>query len=90
MLIPINNVVRFGVPIASTYYNTETCKLLEDSCCGRNLPSMDYLSCGVDNPNRISTVIGRVSELFVVSSETKSRSRSSKTKIGRASCRERV
>ncbi|MCI8731908.1 MAG: HipA domain-containing protein [Lachnospiraceae bacterium] len=71
MLIPINNVVRFGVPIASTYYNTETCKLLEDSCCGRNLPSMDYLSCGVDNPNRISTVIGRVSELFVVSYGTK-------------------
>lgn len=67
MLIPINNVVRFGVPIASTYYNTETCKLLEGGYCGKNPPSMDYLSCGVDNPNRIGTV--KIIKLYLKNGE---------------------
>lgn len=68
MLIPVNNVVKLGIPIASTYFDTTTRRYVEGVYCKRVLPEMDCFSCDISNTRKICTVVGRCdSDKFVVS-----------------------
>ena len=50
MLVPVNNVVKSGMPFASTYFDTDKRRYVEGKYCGRNFQEYEN-ECSIFREN---------------------------------------